>query len=67
MADNDKEPLVKITLTDCLDTVTVSDKDVYHQVEPVEVASGEPEGYRDVLLIDFTPMHPVPLRAAEPM
>ena len=62
VTDNDKRPLVRLTLTDRLDTVTVSDKDVYHQVKPIEVAPGESEGYRDVLLIDFTPMHPVTLR-----
>ncbi len=67
VTDNDKRPLVRTTLTDCLDTVIVSDKDVYHQVKPVEVAPGESEGYRDVLLIDFTPMRPVTLGAAEPM
>ncbi len=67
VTDNDKRPLVRMTLTDCLDTVTVSDKDVYHQVAPIKVAPGESEGHRDVLLIDFTPMHPVTLRAPEPM
>lgn len=55
VTDNDKRPLVKMTLTDILDTVAVSDRHVYHQVDPVEVAPGESEGYRDVLLIDFTP------------
>ena len=67
VTDNNKRPLVRITLTDCLDTVIVSDKDVYHRVEPIEAAPGESGGYRDVLLIDFTPMHPVTLRAPEPM
>jgi len=67
VTDNDKRPLVRTILTDCLDTVVVSDKDVYHQVEPIEVAAGESEGYRDVLLIDFTPMHPATLKAPEPM
>ncbi len=67
VTDNDKRPLVRLTLTESLDTVIVSDKDVYHQVEPIEVAPGESEGYRDVLLIDFTPMHPVTLRAPQPM
>ena len=67
VADNDKRQLVRMALADCLDTVTISDKDVYHQVEPIKVAAGESEGYRDVLLIDFTPMHPVLLKAPEPM
>ena len=63
VADNDKRSLAKTSLTDCLDTVVVSDKDVYHAVTPVEVAPGETEGYRDVLLIDFTPLHPAILKA----
>jgi hypothetical protein len=67
VADNDKQLLVRLTLVESLDTVTISDKDVCHQVESVEVAPGETEGYRDVLLIDFTPMHPVLLRAPELM
>lgn len=67
VTNNDKRPLVRLNLTDRLDTVAVSDKDVYHQVDPIEVAPGESEGYRDVLLIDFTPMHSVTLRAPEPV
>ncbi len=67
VTDNDKQLLVRMTLNDRLDTVTVSDKDVYHHVEPIDVAPGESKGYRDVLLIDFTPMHPMTLRAPEPM
>ena len=63
VADNDKRLLVRITLADCLDTVVVSDNDVFHHVEPIEVAPGEPEGHRDVLLIDFTPMLPMTLKA----
>jgi len=67
VADNDKQPLVEITLTDCLDTVVVSDEDVYHHVEPIEAATGASKSYRDVLLIDFTPMRPVTLNAPSPM
>ena len=63
VADNDKRSLAKTSLKDRLDTVAVSDKDVYHAVTPVEVAPGETEGYRDVLLIDFTPLHPAILKA----
>ena len=65
VTDNDKRPLTRVTLSEPLDTVTVSDRDVYHQVEPIEVAAGESEGYRDVLLIDFTPMHPAILGVPE--
>ncbi len=63
VADNDKRALVTTSLMDCMDTVAVSDKDVYHAVTPVEVVAGETEGYRDVLLIDFTPMQPMVLKA----
>ncbi|MCH8979559.1 MAG: 2OG-Fe dioxygenase family protein [Armatimonadetes bacterium] len=63
VADNDKRSLATTSLMDCLDTVAVSDKDVYHAVTTVEVAPGETEGHRDVLLIDFTPMHPMILKA----
>ena len=63
VADNAKRVLVTTSLRDRLDTVAVSDKDVYHAVTPVEVVAGETEGYRDVLLIDFTPMHPLILKA----
>jgi hypothetical protein len=63
VTDNAKQLLVSLTLTERLDTVAVSDKDGYHQVKPIEVAPGHSEGYRDVLLIDFTPMAPVTLEA----
>ncbi len=63
VTDNAKKLLVSLTLTERLDTVAVSDKDGYHQVKPIEVAPGHSEGYRDVLLIDFTPMAPVTLEA----
>ena len=63
VADNEKRALVTTSLMDCMDTVAVSDNDVYHAVTPVEVVPGETEGYRDVLLIDFTPMHAMILKA----
>ncbi|MCP5067117.1 MAG: 2OG-Fe dioxygenase family protein [bacterium] len=56
VADNDKQILMRATLAQRLDTVAVWDESVFHHVDPVEVAEGEDEGYRDVLLIDFTPM-----------
>lgn len=63
VADNDKRSLAKTSLAKRLDTVVVSDKDVYHAVTPVELAPGETEGVRDVLLIDFTPLRPEILKA----
>ena len=58
VADNDKEILLRETLARRLDTVAVWDQTVFHHVDPVEVVEGEDEGYRDVLLVDFTPMLP---------
>ena len=58
MADNDKKILLQATLAQRLDTVAVWDETVFHHVNPVEVTEGEEEGYRDVLLLDFTPMLP---------
>ncbi len=58
VANNDKEVLIRTTLEQRLDTVAVWDEAVFHHVNPVEVAEGEDEGYRDVLIVDFTPMLP---------
>ncbi len=58
VADNDKEVLMRATLARRLDTVAVWDDAVFHGVDPVEVAAGEEAGYRDVLIVDFTPMVP---------
>ncbi len=58
VADNDKEVLMRATLAQRLDTVAVWDDAVFHGVDPVEVAPGGNEGYRDVLIVDFTPMLP---------
>ena len=58
VADNDKKVLIRATLAQRLDTVAVWDDAVYHHVDPVEVAESESEGYRDVLIVDFTPMLP---------
>ncbi len=67
VTDNDKHLLEMLTLIDRLDTVAVSDEDVYHQVKPIEVTPGESEGHRDVLLIDFTPLLPATLGAPAAM
>ncbi len=58
VANNDKEVLIRATLVRRLDTVAVWDDAAFHHVNPVEVAEGEGEGYRDVLIVDFTPMLP---------
>ncbi len=58
VADNDRETLMRATLEERLDTVAVWDDAVFHQVFPVEVEESVDEGYRDVLIIDFTPMLP---------
>lgn len=58
VANNDKEVLMRATLARRLDTVAVWDDAVFHHVNPVEVVGGEDEGYRDVLIVDFTPMVP---------
>ncbi len=58
VANNDKEVLIRATLARRLDTVAVWDDAVFHHVDSVEVAEGEDEGHRDVLIVDFTPMLP---------
>ncbi len=58
VTDNDKNTLATVTLSHRLETIAVSDKDVYHQVEQTETSHGAARGFRDVLLIDFTPMKP---------
>ena len=56
ITDNNRKVLMEGTLNQFLDTVAVWDDSVYHHVNPVRVAQGEEEGYRDVLLVDVTPM-----------
>ncbi len=58
VADNDMRVLFQATLEQRLDTVAVWDDAVFHAVNPVEVEEGRDEGYRDVLIVDFTPMLP---------
>ncbi len=58
VADNDKKILTAVTLSRRLETIAVSDRDVYHQVEKIETPRGADRGFRDVLLVDFTPMKP---------
>lgn len=55
VADNAKQPLFEKTLEEPLDTVGVVDEMVYHQVKSVHVRNGVCKGYRDVILVDFTP------------
>src|SRR5262249_52591337 len=54
--DNDFEPLFGVTLSDVLDMAAVNDAKVHHHVQPVHVLPGEAEGWRTVLLIDFSPL-----------
>lgn len=56
VADNDKRTLFETTLEQPMDTIGVVDEQVYHQVKRVNVKEGVSRGYRDVILIDFTPM-----------
>lgn len=56
VTDNDKHLLLETTLSEPMDTVGVDDKSVFHQVKRVECAPGATKGYRDVILVDFTPM-----------
>lgn len=62
IADNLKVPIFQVTLTDAMDSLVVKDDTVYHHVQRVEVAPGLDQGYRTVLLIDFTPMKAQPNR-----
>ena len=58
VADNSKQPLFEVTLHDLLDTLVVRDETVFHHVKPIRVLPDSEEGYRLVLLIDFTPLKP---------
>lgn len=59
VADNTKRSLFEVTLQDTLDSLIVRDSDVYHHVNPINVLPDREEGFRVVLLIDFTPMKPI--------
>lgn len=56
VADNNKKIIYETTLEEPLDTIGVVDSQVYHQAKPVLVKTNATVGYRDVILIDFTPM-----------
>jgi hypothetical protein len=43
-----------------LDSIGIVDDLVWHQVKPVHVDGHGKVGFRDVILIDFTPMFAVP-------
>jgi hypothetical protein len=58
VADNDKCVLFEAVLDEPLATLAVFDHAVYHHVKPIHPAPGAKYGYRDVLLIDFTPLVP---------
>jgi hypothetical protein len=56
IADNNKAIIYETVLEAPLDTIGVDDAHVYHQAKRVFVKEGEAVGYRDVILVDFTPM-----------
>ena len=45
-------------LLEPLDSLVVRDEAVLHQVKEVRVESGRESGFRDVILIDDTPLRP---------
>lgn len=51
--------LFTTTMENPLDTLVVWDRNVFHDVTPVEVTPDSTSGVRDVILIDFTPCEPV--------
>ena len=48
--------LAQFELAEPFETAVVTDALVYHRVTPVVVAPGKEIGFRDVVLIDFSPM-----------
>lgn len=58
VASNDKATLLEIALRNALDTIAVSDADVFHNVDAIHVEPGYDQGFRSVLLIDFSPLKP---------
>ena len=57
ITDNSQtETLCETTLNNALDSIGIVDNRVWHQVKPVYVENGVTSGFRDVVLIDFTPM-----------
>ena len=58
IADNDQRVVYEATLAEPFDSLVVRDEAVYHAVLPIVEAPGHGWGYRDALLIDFTPFTP---------
>jgi len=58
IADNNKNVIWEGLQEEFLDTFGVVDKLVYHMARPVRRADPTHEAWRDVLLIDFTPLIP---------
>lgn len=56
VTDNDKNELARFTLENRLDSFVLDDSQVYHHVSAIEVEPPFSEGYRDTILIDFTPL-----------
>lgn len=53
--------LCETTLNNSLDSIGIADDRVWHQVKPVYAEEQVNVGFRDVILIDFTPMVAQPL------
>lgn len=53
--------LCEITLKKPLDSIGIVDDQVWHQVKPVYAEEQVDKGFRDVILVDFTPMVAQPL------
>ncbi|QHI95480.1 hypothetical protein GT348_03650 [Aristophania vespae] len=61
ITDNSKDNILcEHTLLNPLDSIGIVDDQVWHQVKPVSVSGHTNVGYRDVILIDFTPMFAKP-------
>jgi hypothetical protein len=56
---DDKTQIAEVTLKSSLDCLCVVDAMVWHHVREVTVIDHSPVGYRDTLLLDYTPCQPI--------
>ncbi len=56
VTDNDRRELARFTLENTLDSFVLDDTRVYHHASAIEVETPFPTGYRDTILVDFTPL-----------
>lgn len=54
--NQDKKPLLAVTLCNILDTILLNDQMLYHDVSPIKALNHDTLGKRDMLLIDFNPI-----------